>query len=310
MLINQPKTGSELPSETMNDNIFDVDTNEFEMKVLGASMEGPVIVDFWAPWCAPCKQLMPMLEGAVSKAAGKVKLAKVNIDSNPELSQALRVQSVPTVYAFYQGQPVDGFTGVVTPGELDAFIEKLSMINDQGGADQIDVSNALTLAAQALSEGDLASAQGVYLQVLSQDENNIDAYSGLIRVLIAAGEVLKAKQMAESAPQSIKSNEKFASIQTAIKLADSKPEGDLSGLQAQLEGDENNHSARFEIAMDLFSSGQQEAAIDHLIEIVKRDKEWEEEKARKQLLEYFEALGPSDPLTVSGRRKLSTVLFS
>ena len=310
MFMNKSNDNGGKANAGADDVVFDVDVNDFEMKVMGASMDTPVLVDFWAPWCGPCKQLMPVLEQEVRAAGGKVKLAKVNIDENPELAQALRVQSVPTVYAFMQGQPVNAFAGVRPQSEIKTFIEQLIRASAQMMPDAVNVPETLQQAGQALAAGDLGMAQGLYMQILAQEETNVQAYTGIIRVLIAAGDLEKARMMLDHAPEDITNDPGLDAARTAIELAEAAPLGDLSDIQARVELNGDDHGARFDLAMALFAHGKKDLAIEALVEIIRRDREWEEEKARKQLLQFFEALGPSAPETIAGRRKLSAVLFS
>lgn len=295
------------PSEGI---IFDATTADFEDRVLRASMEDPVLVDFWAPWCGPCKQLGPLLEGAIQAVGGKVRLAKINIDENPELAQALRVQSVPTVYAFFQGRPVSAFSGVRPAAEIKSLIEQLVRMAQQAKPDAIDIPAVLAQAAQFLSSGDITTAQTLYTAVLEQDEKNAAAYTGLVRTLIAAGSVDQARSMVDNAPADIAGHADFAAAQSAIELAENAPSQDIAVLVAKVEESPADHQARFDLALALFSMGRKEDAIDALIEIIRRNRNWEEDKARLQLLKFFDAMGHGDPETVAGRRKLSTVLFS
>lgn len=300
-----------VPAPANDDLIFDVGTNDFEDRVMRASVDTPVLVDFWAPWCGPCKQLGPALEQAVQSAGGKVKLAKVNIDDNPELAQALRIQSVPMVFAFMQGQPVNAFVGVKSQSEIAAFIDQLVRAAQQADPDAIDVPAALKEAGEAVANGDLNIAQGLYVQILTQDENNVQAYTGLIRTFIAGGQLEHAQEMINEAPEAIAKDPQFEAAKTALELAQNAPEEeDFTLLLGKLELNPEDHAARFELAEGLFAAGKKEEAIDELVEIVRRNRKWEDEKARKQLIKYFDALGPADPLTVEGRKKLSSVLFS
>lgn len=304
-----------------NDMIFDVDTNDFEQKVVAVSMETPVLVEFWAPWCGHCKQLMPVLEAAVKEAGGKVKMAKVNIDENQELAQALRIQSVPTVFAFFKGQPVTAFAGVRPVSEIKAIIDQLSKMaqpgiypDEEDGLNFIPaehIAAALKTAAELLSENNLADAENLFAQVLDYDKTNLLAYVGLVRVRIAAGDFEQAEQMIASAPEAIAKDPQMASVRTALDLAKNKPDRQqIEGFIKTLDKNPDDHQTRFDLALALFAAGEKEAAIDALIHIIRKNCAWEEEKARKQLIQFFEALGPADPLTLSGRRKLSTVLFS
>lgn len=299
------------PNTQANGASFDVTTMEFEDKVMKASMETPVIVDFWAPWCGPCKQLMPTLEKVVASYGGQVLLAKVNIDENPELAQALRVQSVPTVFAFFQGQPVTAFQGVRPESEIKAFCDQLLKAAKQSQPDALDIPQALADAAKALADGDVGMAQNLYVQVLQEDETNVEGFTGLVRTFIAVGQLEQAAGMIENAPEDIAKSPQFAAAKTALELAQMGGDaGELAGLEKALAANPEDLQARFDYGMALFGAGQRDEAVDQMVEIISRDREWEEDKARLQLLKFFEAMGPSDPVTVSGRRKLSRLLFS
>lgn len=301
-------------------DVIDVDTDAFESAVLKESMTRPVVVDFWAPWCGPCKQLMPALESAVAATKGKVMLAKVNIDDNPELAQAWRIQSVPTVFVFFQGQPVTAFTGVKAQSELNMLMDQLCKMAAQAQPDAINIPESLSAAAQALTQGDIAGAQDLYLQILTQDEGNAHAYAGLVRCLIAAGELEQARGMLESPPDDIAGHDALNAAAKALDLAtmSASAQADSGALQTLAErsaAHPDDHQIRFDYACALFAAGQRLEAFDQLIEIMRRDKAaatppWQEDKARLHLLSLFDALGPVDPDTVAGRRKLSTFLFS
>jgi putative thioredoxin len=292
--------------------IFDCTTAEFEQKVIMASMERPVIVDFWAPWCGPCKQLGPALEAAVTAANGKVAMAKIDIDQNPELAQALRIQSVPTVYAFFQGRPVDAFQGARPAGDIKAFIDKLLAAAKQALPDAPDVPATLAAAAQALAEGRAMEAQELYGGLLLFDGANAAAYAGLVRTFLAGGELEQAQEMIEQAPPEIAAHKDFTAAKTALEIAQGAAgaSGDAAKLEAEVARNPADLDARYRLSEALFAAGRREEAVDALIEIVRRNRAWEEEKARLQLLRLFEAMGPADPVTLAGRRKLSSVLFS
>lgn len=297
-------------ANTNHDVIFDVTSAEFEAKVLRPSLQKPVIVDFWAPWCGPCKQLMPTLEKVVAELGGDVLLAKVNIDENPDLAQALRVQSVPTVYAFLAGRPVEAFQGNIPESQIKTFLHKIVQAARQMAPDALDIPEALKGAAAALAAGDLMAAQNIYVQILGQDERNAQAYVGLVRVFIAANDLDQAGSMVESAPDEIAKNPLFAEAKTALELARNKPSGNTAGFEAALAKNPDDHQARLDLANTLFAEGRKEQAVDELLNIIAKNRLWNEEAARKQLLKFFEALGPADPLVVEARRKLSSLLFS
>jgi putative thioredoxin len=292
------------------DIVFDATDADFEQSVLRASMERPVIVDFWAPWCGPCKQLGPVLEKTVAAANGAVLMAKVNIDENPGIAQALRIQSIPTVYAFFQGKPVDGFQGAVPESQVKTFIDKLIKISLQAAPDAIDIPAALKQAAQALIDKDFHTAQGLYSHILNQDKRNAAAYVGLVRTLIAAGVVDEARQLVDNATPEISVQSIFSEARSAVEIAENKPSGSTDALLAKVAKDPNDHQGRFDLALAQFSQGEKEEAMDSLLEIIRRKRDWNEDAARMQLIKFFEALGPTDPLTVQGRRKLSSILFS
>jgi putative thioredoxin len=290
--------------------IFDVGVADFENKVLRQSMNIPVIVDFWAPWCGPCKQLGPMLEKAVARAGGAVLMAKVNMDENPELAQALRIQSIPTVYAFYQGQPVDGFAGARQESKINEFITNLLNMADNAQADALDITEALKEAAQALAGNDILTAKSLYSQILGEDKENAQAYAGLIRTYLAEGDKKKASSMISQAPENISKDPAFEEAKTAYELSDIEVAGSSEKIADRLQKYPDDLETRFDLAMALYSEGKKADAAEELLEIIRRDKDWEEEKARKQLLKFFEAWGHTDPATVKARRKLSGVLFS
>jgi putative thioredoxin len=295
----------------MDADIFDVTTMEFEDKVMRASLAVPVLVDFWAPWCGPCKQLMPVLEAEIKAAGGKVKLAKVNIDENPELAQALRVQSVPTVFAFFGGQPVTAFTGARPGSEIRNLIAQLVKMAQGAQPDAIDIPATLAAAQAALGEGQVAQAQELYAAVLAQDENNAAAFAGLARTYIAAGQFEQAQFVLDDAPESIQKDAQITAARTAIEMAQNAPgAGELGKLAAAAQKDPADLQARFDYGVALFAAGKKAEAVDEMIAIITKNRAWEEEKARKELLRFFEAMGPADPETAVGRRKLSSVLFS
>src|SRR6266481_5559952 len=288
--------------------VKDVSTANFMAEVVDASFEQPVIVDFWAPWCGPCKQLGPMLEKVVRGANGAVRMVKLNIDENPEIAQQMRIQSIPAVYAFKDGRPVDGFVGAVPESQVKQFVQRLS--GGKGGPSPVE--EALAMAKEAMQTGDHASAGALYSQILQREPANVDALAGLTRATIARGELAKAKQILDRVPKESANHAEIAAARSALELAEQAQKAMASAgkLRARLKANPDDHEARFELATGLFGSGEREAAIDELLTLFKRDREWNEQAARKQLVKFFEVMGPTDPLTLSGRRRLSSVMFS
>jgi len=310
-----PKASPASPAQTMpaagaREIIFDVNTPDFEERVMLASMHTPVIVDFWAPWCGPCKQLMPALEKVVRETGGKVLLAKVNIDNNQELAGMLRIQAVPTVYAFFQGQPVDGFQSVQPESKLKAFIEKLVTLARSAQPDALDIPEALKGAATALAENDLATAQAIYAQILQQDAQNAAAFVGMVRVFIAADQIDHAQNMIDNAPEEIAKSSVFAEAKNALDIARRGPSTPIDALKAKIVADPNDHAARIDLAYALFAAGQKEDATNALLDSIALDREWNDQAARTELLTLFSAMGQADPVTIAARRKLSSILFS
>ena len=281
----------------------------FAADVLDASMNVPVIVDFWAPWCGPCKQLGPLLERAVTEAKGQVRLVKVNIDENPEIAQQLRIQSIPTVYAFKNGQPVDGFMGAIPESQIKTFVQGLI---GPGGADEgPDIEGALKLGAQALAAHDIATAAQIFGQILQEDPGNPKAVAGLARCYLESGDLERAKKTLQLVRPEGENDEAFRAVQAELALKErSAQAGDLAPLRAKLEANPADLDARFALAQALDGKGAREEAIAELLEIIRRDRKWNEDAARKHLLTLFDAMGPTDPRTLQGRRKLSSLLFS
>ncbi len=292
------------------DLIKDSDTARFAQDVIEASMTVPVIVDFWAPWCGPCKQLTPALEKSVQAARGAVRMVKVNIDENQSLAAQLRIQSIPAVYAFYQGQPVDGFVGAQNESQIKDFIQRL-VAQSGGTPGPSPVEQALEQAQAALDGGQPAAASALYGQVLQHEPDNEAALAGMIRCYLESDDTAAAREMFDALTEEMASKPAFTSIKAALDLAEQTAEsGPLAELETQVADNPADHQARYDLAIALQAAGAREAAAEALIEIVRRDRKWNEEAARQQLLKLFEVWGPADPITLSARRQLSSLLFS
>src|SRR5688572_6951426 len=245
--------------------IFDVGSADFEQRVLAVSMETPVIVDFWAPWCGPCKQLGPALEKIVAAGGGAVRMAKVNIDENQDLAAALRIQSIPTVFAFFQGRPVDAFQGAVPESQIKTFIDKLVQIAKENAPDAIDIPEALKGAAQEIADGNFETAQAIYMHILQQDQKNAQAYAGLVRSFIAAGNIEQAEGWIKNAPPEIANSPHFSEAKTALDLIKNKPSTPIDELQKKIDADPKDYESRYRLATVQFAEGQRVEAIDNLL---------------------------------------------
>ena len=289
--------------------IKDTTTENFMADVIEASMEVPVIVDFWAPWCGPCKQLGPILEKVVTAASGAVRMVKLDIDQSPEIAQQLRIQSIPAVFAFHGGRPVAGFAGAQPESQVKAFVDKL--INSAGTKVDSPVDEALAQADDRLEAMDFGAAASIYAQVVEHAPDNISGKVGFIRALVGQGELEKAGEFIGTIADSERGDSALAAAISAYELAGKSAQaGDHTELEQQVTANPNDHQARFDLALALYADDRKEEAIEALVEIVRRNREWKDQAARQQLLQFFDALGPTDSLTVEGRRKLSAVLFS
>jgi putative thioredoxin len=288
------------------DLIRDVSEAEFMKEVIEASQEVPVIVDFWAPWCGPCKTLGPALEAAVTAAKGKVRMAKVNVDENQQIAAQLRIQSIPTVYAFWQGKPVDAFQGALPASEIKAFIDKLSGLGGDGG-----LGEALDAADAMLAEGAAVDAAETYAAILGEEPENARAYGGLVSAHLALGNLDQAEGLLGAAPAAIAKAVEIEAARAQLALARQAADaGPVAELLEQVLAQPDNHQARFDLAQALYAAGKVEGAVEELLELFKRDRDWKDGAAKTQLFTIFEALKPTDPIVQKGRRKLSSMIFA
>jgi len=288
------------------DPIKDVTTASFRQDVIAESMQQPVLVDFWAPWCGPCKQLAPVLEKVVQAAAGAVKLVKMNIDEHPSIAGQLGIQSIPAVIAFDKGQPVDGFMGAVPEAQIKDFIGRLA-----GPAGPTPIEEALSEADAMLGVGDTAGAAQLYAAVLTEEPENITAIAALAKLQLDLGAIDKAREVLALAPAEKANDPALVGVRAALDLAEKAAElGDLGEFQRRIEADPADHQARFDLALGLNGLNKRDEAVDQLIEIERRDRAWNEGAARKQLLTFFEAWGLMDKASIRGRRRLSTLVFA
>jgi putative thioredoxin len=274
--------------------------------VIEESKHQPVLVDFWAPWCGPCKQLTPVLEKAVKAAKGKVKLTKMNIDEHPAIPGQMGIQSIPAVIAFSNGQPVDGFMGALPESQVMAFLERITK-----GAVGAEEKDLLKIADTTLAEGNAAGAAELYAQILAEDSSNVQALAGLARCYVGTGALDQAKQTLALVPEAKRNDAAVAAARAALEVAEqAKSIGPVADLEQKVLANPLDHQARFDLAVALNANGKREDAVKHLMEIVKRDRKWNDDGARKQLVQFFEAWGATDPATVEGRKRLSSLLFS
>ncbi len=300
-------SGAAAPLAKTANPVKEVTTASFRADVLTASQRQPVLVDFWAPWCGPCKQLAPALERAVADAGGKVALVKMNIDEHPQIATQLGIQSIPAVFAFDRGQAVDGFVGALPESQIRGFIERLVGPLESGSA------ALLAEADEAAAKGDAAGAAAIYAEILAEDPAEAKAIGGLAKLQVAAGQLEQAKALLATAPAPAPGKDQdpaVAAAWAALRLAEQASNvGELAPLERAVAANPDDHKARYDLAVALSAKGDREGAADQLLEIIKRDRKWNDEAARKQLLQLFEAWGLMDPATVAARRKLSSIWF-
>jgi putative thioredoxin len=296
----------EAQTATADAFVKDTTTQAFVKDVIEESKRQPVLVDFWAPWCGPCKQLTPVLEKAVKAAKGKVKLVKMNIDDHPAIPGQMGIQSIPAVIAFVGGQPADGFMGALPESQVVAFLERLT--KDRIGGEAKDLLKA---ADAALAEGDAAGAAEMYAQLLAEDNTNVPALGGLARAYVETGTLDQARQTLAMVPEAKQNDAAVAAARAALELAEqAKTLGPISELEQKVAANPLDHQARFDLALALNGKGQRADALENLIAIVKRDRKWNDDGARKQLVQFFDAWGPTDEATIEGRKRLSSILFA
>ena len=288
------------------DPIKDTTEASFMADVVEASREVPVIVDFWATWCGPCKTLGPMLEDAVRRAKGRVRMVKMDVDRNQAIAAQLRIQSIPMVYAFWQGQPVDGFQGALPQSEVDAFVDRVAAVAGDGG-----LGEALEAAEAMLAQGAAVDAAQTFAAILQEDPASAAAYGGLVRAHLAMGETPRARQLLDAAPREMAGTPELEAARAQLELAEQAANaGPVAELAARVEADPDDHPARYDLATALVASGDREGAVDHLLELFRRDREWNDGAAKAQLLTVFEAAGPKDPVALRGRRRLGSMILS
>ena len=299
----------EFEQNTGGSLIKEVSEATFMQDVVEASKEKPVIVDFWAPWCGPCKTLGPQLEEAVNSANGAVTMAKVNVDENQMIAGQMQVQSIPTVFAFVDGQPVDGFQGAVSASEIKAFVERVVVAH--GGEAESGLDSAVASAEQMLEEGELEAAIETFSAILQEDTNNLKSFIGLIKAHLALGDLDQAEAILNGMPSEISPNTEVESLYAQIELAKQALDaGPINELTQLVDQNSDDHESRFRLAQALHGAGQVEDAVNHLLELFKRDREWNDGAAKSQLFVIFEALEPNDKIVLNGRRKLSSLIFA
>ena len=289
-------------------HVKDVNEETFMDDVIEASKNSPIVVDFWAPWCGPCKTLGPALEAEVKATNGKIKMVKIDIDQNQNLASQMRIQSIPAVFAFVDGQPIDGFMGAKAPSELKSFIDKLlEKVTDDDG----DLSEAIAVANEMLNAKEFNDAAETFEAILGEDPESALAFVGLFNARMGAKKINDAKTMLEEIPDALKNKAEILALQAQIDLSNqAEGVGEINDLRSTLTNDENNHQARFDLALALFTKGETSEAIQELLTIFKVDQEWNDDAARQQLFKFFDILGSENPITLSGRRQLASMLFA
>ena len=289
-------------------HVKDVNEETFMDDVIEASKTSPIVVDFWAPWCGPCKTLGPALEAEVKATNGKIKMVKIDIDQNQNLANQMRIQSIPAVFAFVDGQPIDGFMGAKAPSELKSFIDKLSeKVKDDDG----DLSEAIAVANEMLNAEEFNDAAETFEAILGEDPESALAFVGLFNAKMGAKKVNDAKKMLDEIPEALKNKSEILALQAQIDLSNqAEGVGEINDLRSTLTNDENNHQARFDLALALFTKGETSEAIQELLTIFRVDQEWNDDAARQQLFKFFDILGSENPITLSGRRQLASMLFA
>ena len=289
-------------------HVKDVNEETFMDDVIEASKNSPIVVDFWAPWCGPCKTLGPALEAEVKATNGKIKMVKIDIDQNQNLASQMRIQSIPAVFAFVDGQPIDGFMGAKAPSELKSFIDKLlEKVTDDDG----DLSEAIAVANEMLNAEEFNDAAETFEAILGEDPESALAFVGLFNARMGAKKINDAKTMLEEIPDALKNKAEILALQAQIDLSNqAEGVGEINDLRSTLTNDENNHQARFDLALALFTKGETSEAIQELLTIFRVDQEWNDDAARQQLFKFFDILGSENPITLSGRRQLASMLFA
>lgn len=299
----------ELNQPNVEENhVKDVNEETFMDDVIEASKTSPIVVDFWAPWCGPCKTLGPALEAEVKATNGKIKMVKIDIDQNQNLASQMRIQSIPAVFAFVDGQPIDGFMGAKAPSELKSFIDKLlEKVTDDDG----DLSEALAVANEMLNAEEFNDAAETFEAILGEDPESALAFVGLFNARMGAKKINDAKTMLEEIPDALKNKAEILALQAQIDLSNqAEGVGEINDLRSTLTNDGNNHQARFDLALALFTKGETSEAIQELLTIFRVDQEWNDDAARQQLFKFFDILGSENPITLSGRRQLASMLFA